>query len=94
MRKDVWMERRLDSFGIEVDYCTCLVFAWSQGHALTRVKIDVRPYQPEGLFPQPRFPARGIPRIGNRKGLVQGRSPFVKEAVTGNDEDFHFLGEN
>lgn len=46
--------------------CVCVyavaVFAWCQGRALTRVKIDVRPYQPGGLFPE----LVVISRIGNR----------------------------
>lgn len=66
--------------------CVCVVcvyvqwpyiFAWCQGRALTRVKIDVRPYQPEGLFPEPVV----ISRIGNRHvsgPLPLSNSPFIQ----------------
>lgn len=53
------------------------IFAWCQGRALTRVKIDVRPYQPEGLFPEPVV----ISRIGNRHvsgPLPLSNSPFIQ----------------
>lgn len=65
--------------------CVCVaVFAWCQGRALTRVKIDVRPYQPGGLFPEPVV----ISRIGNRH---VSPPPLFRLSYRKTDRRYHLI---